>query len=54
MSVDPVHGLGHGHGHVLGVVGTVVDLDWMFEWRCDALRVVLLHLRTRWSPYWYA
>ena len=28
-AVDPVHGLGHGHGHVLGGVA-VVDLDWRF------------------------
>ena len=37
-SVDPVHALKHGHGHVLGVVVVVrvADLGWTFGWKCGA------------------
>ena len=44
--VDPVRVIGHGHGHVLGVVA--VDLDWTFGWRCGVLKVDLPYLRKRW------
>ena len=42
-SVDPVHALKHGHGHVLGVVVVVrvADLGWTFGWKCGAQKVAL-------------
>ena len=52
--VDHVHALGHGHGHVFGVVGRVADLGWTFGWRCGAQKVALPLLRRLWSQYWYA
>ena len=51
--LDPVRVLGHGHGPVLDV-GVWVDLGWTCWWTCDAPKVVLLHLRRRWSLYWCA
>ena len=55
-SVDPVHALKHGHGHVLGVVVVVrvADLGWTFGWKCGAQKVALPFLRRPWSLYWYA
>ena len=50
--VDHVHAL--GHGHVLGVVGRVADLDWTFGWKCGARKVAVPLLRRPWSLYWYA
>ena len=44
--LDPVHGLGHGHGPVLDVVA--VDLDWTFGWTCGVPKVALPHLRRPW------
>ena len=55
-SIDHVQALGHGHGHrhVLGVVGRVADLGWTFGWKCGAQKVALPLLRRPWSLYWYA
>ena len=39
--VHHVHALGHGHGHVFGVVGRVADLGWTFRWRCGAQKLKL-------------
>jgi len=53
-SVDHVRALGHGHGHVVGVVVWRVCLDWRFKSRCGAQRVALRLLGRLWSLYWYA